>query len=153
MLNIFRSADKAASLDATGIGLSALCVVHCLLFPTAAAAAPLFAPGLAEFFGASHDWHIGLLAIAAPISLGGLIWGARVADAGWKIILIGVFGLILMAIGAAHWLGPTAETLVTLAGVSILAGAHLANWRARARAGHDHRRDCGMCETGDGSAH
>lgn len=149
MFQFLRTADKANSLDATGMGLSALCIAHCLLFPTAAAATPLLAPGLSEFLGASHAWHLGLLAVAAPISIVGLVWGARVAEAGWKIIAVGVFGLILMGIGAAHLLGPVAETLVTLTGVSILAGAHLANWRARARAGHNHRKDCNLCEADD----
>lgn len=137
MFDFIRSADKAASLDATGIGLSALCIAQCLLFPAAAVAAPLLSPGVAEYLGASHEWHIGLLAVAAPVSLGALIWGARTTNAGWKLVGLGVFGLMLMAIGAAHLLGEVGEVLITLAGVSILAVAHIANWRARRSSGAD----------------
>lgn len=151
MLDFFRNADKAASLDATGIGLSALCIVQCLLFPAAAVAAPLLTPGFAEYLGASHEWHIGLLAVAAPVSLTALIWGARTTRAGWKLVGAGVVGLILMAIGAAHVLGEVGEVVITLIGVSILAVAHVANWRARRAAGTDQHLADAQAEATDPS--
>jgi hypothetical protein len=137
---------KTASLDATGVGLSVACLAHCLLFPTAAAAAPLLAPGLSEMLGADHGWHLALLALAAPIAIFALGWGTRASGAGRTVFLIGMVGLALMALGAGHVFGTLGDTAITLAGVSLLAGAHISNWRRRARAGHVHQRDCGMCE-------
>lgn len=139
-------ANRQESLDVTGVGLSVVCILHCLLVPTAASAAPLLSPELGSLFGLSHDWHLVLLALAAPVSLVALGWGMRTVQAGWRVFLGGMFGLGLMAVGASHVFGPVAETVLTLTGVTILAGAHLANWMARARAGHVHRRDCGLCE-------
>ena len=135
----------ATAADAAGIGVSALCVAHCLAFPAAAAAAPLLAPGAAEAVGIGHEWHIGLLAIAAPLSVMALIWGARAAQSRLKLILAGALGLTLMALGATHWFGGLVETGLTLSGVIILAGAHLANWLTRRRAGHHHPAECGTC--------
>ena len=134
------------TLDLTGVSLSAVCVAHCLLFPVAAVAAPMMAPGLAEVFGASHAWHFGLLAIAAPISLLALGWSVRASHARWPVLALGLLGLALMTIGALHLSSQLVETIITLSGVLILAGAHLINWRAQARAGHDHESDCGLCE-------
>lgn len=133
-------------LDATGVGLSALCIAHCLLVPAAAAATPMLAPEAGELFGLSHDWHLALLALAAPVSLVGLGWSVRATRAGWPIFLVGLVGLAVMAAGASHAFPRMAETALTLTGVTILAGAHFANWRARTRAGHVHARDCGLCD-------
>ena len=133
-------------LDATGVGLSVLCLAHCLFLPAAAAATPMLVPEAGELFGLGHDWHLILLAIAAPVSLIGLGWSVRTTQAGWPILLVGLFGLALMALGASHVFDRLVETVLTLTGVTILAGAHLANWRSRARAGHVHERDCGLCD-------
>lgn len=134
------------TLDATGVGLSFICMLHCLLLPAAASAAPMLAPELGEVVGLSHDWHLILLALAAPVSLIGLGWGVRTTEGGWKVFAVGLFGLGLMAIGASHIVPRLAETILTLSGVTILAGAHFVNWRYRGRSGHDHERDCGLCE-------
>ncbi|MCR9266569.1 MAG: MerC domain-containing protein [Alphaproteobacteria bacterium] len=134
------------TLDATGVGLSFICMLHCLLLPAAASAAPMLAPELGEVVGLSHDWHLVLLALAAPVSLLGLGWGVRNVRGGWQLFAVGLFGLALMAIGASHIVPRLAETILTLSGVTILAVAHFVNWRRRSRAGHDHERDCGMCE-------
>jgi len=138
--------NRQESLDVTGVGLSVVCILHCLLVPTAASAAPLLSPEIGSLFGLSHDWHLVLLAIAAPVSLVALGWGMKTVRAGWRVFAAGLAGLALMAIGASHAFGPLAETVLTLTGVTVLAGAHLANWWARARAGHVHARDCGLCE-------
>ena len=138
--------SRQESLDVTGVGLSVACILHCLLVPTAASAAPLLSPEIGSLFGLSHDWHLIMLALAAPVSLIALGWGMKSVKAGWRVFAAGFAGLLLMAIGASHAFGPVAETALTLTGVTVLAGAHLANWRARARAGHVHARDCGLCE-------
>jgi len=143
---------KAAGLDATGIGLSFLCVAHCLLIPTAAAALPMMGAEVSEIFGVSHEWHLALFVLAAPISILGLGWGTRIAKAGWRTFVVGLLGLALMAVGISHLFDQMIETILTLTGVSVLAGAHIANWRSRKTAGHNHERDCGMCENHTHSA-
>lgn len=137
---------NVGALDATGVSLSAVCVAHCLVFPAAAVAAPLLIPGLGEALGASHAWHLGLLAIAAPVSILALGWSVRTTRGKWPILLAGLAGLALMTLGVLHLFSPVIELVITLAGVSILAAAHLINWLARNRAGHDHVSDCGLCE-------
>jgi hypothetical protein len=134
------------TLDLTGVSLSAVCVAHCLFFPVAAAALPMMAPGFSDVLGASHAWHFGLLAIAAPVSLFALGWSVRASHARWPVLALGLLGLTLMMIGALHLSSQLVETVITLAGVGLLAAAHLINWRAQARAGHDHESDCGLCE-------
>ena len=134
------------ALDATGLGLSALCVVHCLAFPAAAVAAPMLAPEVGEMFGGGETAHLILLALAAPVSLLALGWSVRSTRGGWPLFLTGLAGLVLMGLGVSHIGGELGETLLTLAGVSVLAAAHLINWRRRAAAGHDHERDCGLCD-------
>lgn len=134
------------TLDLTGVSLSVVCVAHCLLFPVAAAAAPMLVPGLGEVLGASHAWHFGLLAIAAPVSLLALGWSVRASRARWPVLALGLLGLTLMMIGALHLSSQLLETVITLTGVTVLAAAHLLNWRAQARAGHDHESGCGLCE-------
>lgn len=133
-------------LDFGGVALSAVCVVHCLVFPAAAVAAPLLAPGVAEQIGLAHEWHLILLAIAAPVSVIALGWGVKVSDGSWRLLLAGLVGLVLMGLGASHLFSATIETILTLVGVTIVAAAHGLNYNQRRRRGHVHERDCGMCE-------
>jgi hypothetical protein len=142
-----KSGQHKTSLDATGVGLSVLCVAHCLFFPIAAAAAPMLLPGAGQAMGADHTVHIGLFLIAAPVSLIGLLWGIRASGGGKLTLVAGSLGLVLMGVGFSHLFAPIVETVLTVLGVSILAGAHIANWRTRARAGHVHERDCNLCES------
>jgi hypothetical protein len=149
VISWIRDNTNANTLDASGVSLSILCVAHCLAVPIIAATAPMLAPGLSEFFGLSHAWHIGLFALAAPVSLFGLVWGTKITKAGWPIIAFGILGLSLMALGAAHLFSALTETAITLLGVAILAGSHIANWRARTQKGHVHENECNLCEDHD----
>ena len=135
---------KAATADASGVGLSVLCVAHCLAAPAAAAAGPALAPVMGEAFW-GEGAHIALFLVAAPLSVLGFVWGSRVVKAGFWTIAAAVFGLFLMLFAAAHVAPDVLHTPMPLAGVAILAGAHLANWRARLKAGHVHERECGVC--------
>ena len=142
-----RATAKADKIDAAGIGLSALCVAHCLLLPVAAAAAPLGLPAAGELTGLGHDGaHLIFFFLALPLAAAGFIWGGRIARAGWRTFAAGALGLALMAAGFAHLIEfRGSETSLTLVGVALLAGAHLANWRSRQRTGHEHERECEVC--------
>jgi len=134
-------------LDVSGTGLSVICLLHCLALPTAAVAAPALAPELAERLSlVDGQAHLFLFLIAAPVTLLAFFWGERTMRAGrWTMIFAGS-GLILMLTGASHIVAQPIESVLTVAGVSLLIGAHIANWRRRQAQGHDHERECGMCE-------
>jgi len=115
-------------LDASAVGLSGLCLAHCLALPVAAA----FLPVLGAW--AEAEWlHLAFLAAAVPISA-----MALVRSGGWRAPL--VFGLALVGIGlltSGVFLAPNegAELAMTVAGGLALATAHSLNWR---RLGHHH---------------
>lgn len=116
---------KSASsslLDASAIGLSGLCMVHCLALPLVAA----LTPALATW--AHAEWiHVAVLLIAAPLSALAL-WrrGQRLS-----VIAPALLGLMCLALGALHWPAHELETPITVLGGLLLAFAHIANWRAR----------------------
>ncbi|QNL19716.1 MerC domain-containing protein [Hyphobacterium sp. CCMP332] len=134
-------------LDMSGTGLSLICLLHCLALPTAAVAAPALAPELAERLSlVEGPAHLFLFLIAAPVTLLAFFWGEKAMRAGkWTMLFAGL-GLVLMLTGASHIVAQPFETLLTVTGVSLLLGAHFANWRRRQAAGHNHERECGMCE-------
>jgi hypothetical protein len=72
--------------------------------------------------------HWVLLAIAAPLGLWALGRGRRRAGP-WPLA-VGASGLLLMALGVAAWHHTPAETWATVVGASMVAAAHIANWRA-----------------------
>jgi hypothetical protein len=117
-----------AWLDGAAIGASALCLVHCLGLPVVAIAAP----ALAAWLGAEEHVHAALLLLAAPLALLALGRGWRVHHASLPPLL-GLLGLLLM-VAALAW--HDLDQPLTVAGVTLLAGAHLLNWRLHRRA-HD----------------
>lgn len=113
------------SLDRMAVGLSGLCVVHCVLSVVLVAA--LSSAG--TFLTDPIIHRVGLL--------GAVVLAAFALGQGYKKhravrpALIGLTGIGLMIVGlfAPHgWV----EVAATVAGVSILAVAHLMNARARA---------------------
>lgn len=111
--------------DLVAVGLSAACMVHCLAWPLAVA----FLPVLGPLAGA--EWiHWLFVGLAAPLSFWLLAWpprgGARALPLG-----LAVAGVALLAAGAAGWPRHELETPVTVLGASLVAGAHLINWRRR----------------------
>lgn len=115
-----------AWLDGAAIGASALCLVHCLGLPLVAIATP----ALAAWLGAEEQVHAALLLLAAPLALLALGRGWRAHHAPLPPLL-GLSGLLLMA-SALAW--HDLDQPLTVAGVTLLAGAHLLNWRLHRRA-------------------
>lgn len=104
--------------DLVAIGLSGLCMAHCLALPLAAALLPM-AGAWAE-----AEWvHWAFALIAAPISAWSLTRRPRAVP-----ILLGGLGLGLLFAGAAEFPSHDAETLVTVTGSLLLALAHGLNW-------------------------
>lgn len=110
-------------LDGVAVGLSALCLIHCLALPLIVAGLPF----LAQF--AEGHLHAQMLIIVLPLSIVALALGFR-HHRNLRIILAGAVGMALLTIGAlvAHdsW-GLTADRAFTIVGALVLAAAHFYN--------------------------
>ncbi len=117
------------ALDAAGVGLSTLCLVHCLALPLLAASLPL----AAQFSEA--EWvHVTVVALAAPTALIAIAPSLNARPFPWMIPLLAVLGLASLA-GALSVHGASHETIFSTMGGVLLASAHILNWRhAHARA-------------------
>jgi hypothetical protein len=127
-------ADKTAHADGWAIGLSGLCLVHCLALPVLALAAPA-ALGLERYH---WEAHVAFLVIAVTLTFfafaPGKLHGQALRRSKRAMTLAGI-GLAFMLsalVGPLHHY----ETLLTTIGVLALAAAHMLNWRLRAR---DHK--------------
>lgn len=128
------------SLDKAGIWLSSLCAVHCVL-----SVVIVTALGLGSLIpeGHAHDHHSTLhqsasfllepmwheLGLALAITIAALTLGANAVRHGrTKNLLLGTVGIILMAsaLMVPHGLG---EAFLTIAGVFLVACAHIGNLR------------------------
>ncbi|MBX9460780.1 MAG: MerC domain-containing protein [Brevundimonas sp.] len=119
--------------DAIAIGLSGLCLAHCLVLPLA----PGFLPLLGAWAGA--EWvHWAFVATAAPVSLWTL--GRRQGKVSAATVGLAVVGVALLVAGAAGYPDHDLETSLTVIGGLSLAVAHLINWRRRALHGAPARR-------------
>jgi hypothetical protein len=110
-------------LDGAAIGLSGLCMLHCLALPFLVGALPMLMP-----FTESH-LHAQMLYFAIPLSVVAIGIGyARHCDP--RVVLAAVAGLGLLVAGAtvAHGsLGIIADRLFSVTGAVVLAAAHLWN--------------------------
>ena len=120
------STPRNATLgDTFAIGLSGLCLAHCLALPVLASLLPIA--------GAWADaaWvHWLLVVVAAPVSLGTFLLPGRRAR---LFIGLAVLGLALLVSGAAEFPTHELETPLSLIGGLTLAAAHFLNWRRRPR--------------------
>lgn len=122
----------AKALDLSAVGLSALCLVHCLALPAMALALPLLASW------ARAEWvHVVFVSLAAPIALLALVDWSTGRPASWRLLGLAGTGLALMLAGALELPQAAWERPLTVAGGLLLASAHIANWRRR-HAGHGH---------------
>lgn len=120
-------------LDWLAIGTSLLCLVHCIALPVVVASLPSVDLGRAGVPGRADLTHWILLAMAVPVSL----WALGRGRAGPLPLLTGSAGLTLMALAVLHFEGTPAERWLTVAGVILVAVAHLLRWRSLHR-GHRH---------------
>lgn len=115
---------RAASLlDRLAIGLSGLCLLHCM--------AGFLALSL---FALTGDWldhrvHVVGLVLAMPLAAVALWRGWR-RHGQLAIGVLGLAGLLVMTASLAVTHGDLAEMLVSMAGVSLLALAHWRNLQA-----------------------
>lgn len=126
-------------LDFSAIGVSGLCLVHCLA--SGVFVASLSAVSLSQFT-ASHEFHIYTLLAAIPLAVWALGRGWLRQRRAVPPALGGV-GLALMAVGVLPSLAGSVETVLTMAGVTVLAAGHYLNWRGQ-------RHDDAGCVHADG---
>lgn len=116
---------RADWLDFSAIGVSGLCLVHCLasgVFVVGLSAVSLSVP-------ASHDFHLYTLIAAFVLAAWALGRGWLRLRRGVPVALGGA-GLMLMGLGALPVMLGWPEVALTVTGVVVLAAAHLLNWRA-----------------------
>ena len=110
-------------LDSAAVGLSALCLIHCLALPLVVAGLPF----LAQF--AEGHLHAQMLVVVLPLSIIALGLGFR-HHRNARIVAAGAVGMALLTLGAtvahASW-GLAADRAFTIAGALLLAAAHFYN--------------------------
>ena len=123
-------ATAARLVDGWAMGLSGLCLAHCLVLPVAAALLPVLGAW------ARAEWvHLVFVAVAAPMAAVALLRPARGRAPPSGMVALGVLGVACLAAGAFG--PPAAETTITVAGSLCLVTAHLWNVRRR-RLAHAH---------------
>ena len=119
--------DKSFSIrnrfDQAGLWLSGLCLVHCV-----AAIGLVWVLGLGSHALLDPDWHrygLALAMIVAGVAIG---WGA-IKHRRAKPFVIAMMGLTFMGGALAVPHGPK-EIVLTVIGVSLVAGGHFLNMRS-----------------------
>ena len=114
---------KLLWVDRSAVGLSALCLVHCVL-----GAILLSLLSISGSYLMTHEIHAIGLMLAMPLAVLGL-WRGFLSHRRWRAPAIGGAGLAFMglALAAAH--GQLAEMSLTMVGVFLLGAAHMLNMR------------------------
>lgn len=116
---------NASILDGSAVGLSFMCLIHCLALPVISAFLPL-AGVLAEI-----EWiHKLLVLIALPVTVLA-ITRHRKTRVAFSFIIPAVLGLALLLAAAFVEELHDFETLLTTIGAILLASAHVWRWANR----------------------
>ena len=116
---------SAARLDLCAVGLSTLCVLHCVALPVIVALMPAIAQA-AE----SELVHRVMVIAAVPVSLP-VIWMTRPVSSNRLFLSAAVLGLGLLLLAAFVEAVSRYEEPVTIAGGVLLGSAHLWHWLRR----------------------
>lgn len=132
-LAVLKPYNDLQRIDRIAIGLSGLCLVHCLSVPLAL----LLAPALSVWLDATETQiHWLLLGLALPISGIALYRGYR-RQANMLTVILGCTGFLLMLLGVTHALGEALEITLTVIGITLVMFAHIRNLHV----GHEHAVD------------
>jgi len=114
--------------DKSAIGISILCVVHCLFLPLLIL---VMAPVVGIEFLNSESFHLWLVFAVMPVSLLALYLG-YVRHRNLSILFQTMLGLVLLilAVMLGHELvGEIGEVLLTVVGSSVIAYGHYRNYQ------------------------
>ena len=112
--------------DFTGMGLSIMCAVHCLLLPTLL----IFLPSLVSLGLDNEMYHYWMIFLVIPISIYALSLGCR-KHKKYSLLIWGFFGLsfLIFAVLGEDMIGEFGEKLFTLIGATLLTLGHYFNFR------------------------
>ena len=117
--------SRAATLDASAVSLSLMCLIHCLALPVMSAFLPL-AGAIAEI-----EWiHKALVLIAIPVT-GLALTYHRKTQKRLLFVVSALVGLSLLLVAAFVERLEDHETLLTTIGATVLAFAHTWRWLNR----------------------
>ena len=123
-------------LDRSAIGLSFLCVLHCLAVPLTL----ILAPSFAALPIADERVHLLLVLLGLPTSTVALTLGCR--QHGLKHILAwGLTGIAILVLAASlgeGFLGEYGEKILTVVGSVLVAVGHILNFKCCRSASCDH---------------
>lgn len=114
--------NPAARLDLYAVGLSTLCVLHCIALPLFVSLMPVVAQA-AE----SELVHRILVVAAVPVSLR-VIWKTRPVHGNRLFVGAALVGLVLLLLAAFMEAAEAYEEPLTVAGGVLLGSAHLWHW-------------------------
>lgn len=117
-----RMKNSQLAMDKAAIGLSLVCLAHCLLslMPL------LILPSLGAAFLEDERFHYGILFLVLPTSLLALVMGFR-KHGQYSVPIIGVIGLCVLLLVALLGEETTGDIAITVAGSLIVAYAHARN--------------------------
>lgn len=117
--------SPTARLDLYAVGLSTLCILHCVALPVLVAVMPMVGQA------AENELVHRVLAVAAvPVSLR-VVWKTRPVSDNWLFACAALLGLGLLLLGAFVEALSAYEEPVTVAGGALLACAHIWHWVRR----------------------
>ncbi|MDE1465865.1 MerC domain-containing protein [Spartinivicinus poritis] len=119
MKNIQTTLDKAA------VGVSFLCVAHCLLIPVVIVIIPTVVSAMLS----DEVFHKVLILFVLPTSILALIMGWQKHKA-WSVILLGAIGLLIITLAALYGhdiVGEAGEKWATIIGSIVIALSHYKN--------------------------
>lgn len=128
-MQILKQHHRQKLIDGSAMGLSLLCLFHCLAMPLVVSVLPMLGAHLFE----ETTMHVFFFVAAMPLSLFGLWLGVRGAHGGARLMILAGAGLVLMFGGALHDISGEFDVAFTSVGVSLVALAHFLNWRRHAR--------------------
>lgn len=114
---------RLRAIDAAGISVSSLCLIHCLALPVLAGVLPI-----ASSWAAAEWAHKALVLLAIPIS-GYAVFTRGVQFHDSLFVFLVTFGLALLAASAFIDALHDFEKPVTSAGAFIVAAGHIWRWR------------------------
>ena len=117
--------SSSARFDMYAVGLSTLCLIHCIALPILVTVLPAVA------LAAENELvHKVLVVIAVPVSLR-VVWKALPGEGNGLFVGAALVGLGLLLLAAFVEAASAYEQPITVVGGTLLASAHLWHWMRR----------------------